>query len=412
MQVPVYNALGKQIGYYTPDGKIYVYKSMKNDNLGYYFDTAHSKPVPGYKQPAQSSAGMPNVPSTTPKSTKSNPVNTGDQHYRDAIANSANAKAVNAANQLKNSPVNTGDQQYRNAIANSANAKNINAANQLKNSPVNTGDQQYRNAIANSANAKAINAVNEKANQLKNSPMTGNGDQQYRDAIANSDAAKVTNAYNQLQNSPMTGNGDKQYRDTIANSDAAKAINEKNAAKPIAKANNIQQAVSGTTQPQSKTTQQPVSKTESTPQNNYNLEQYDKWASDNLKKTLAKAGKLDQYQNFVNDFYGSSSMDNNRYDELMNKYGLGDTLKNNFYFGKSNFNDSYNYANKNRSKSQPQSKTAQQPNQTVSKQPKQAASSKSPNVEDVLKNASQDDMMQFMVGKGPIYDALKASGKY
>ena len=381
MQVPVYNALGKQIGYYTPDGKVYVYKSMKNDNLGYYFDTAHSKPVPGYKQPVQSSAGMPNVPSTTTtKSTKSNPVNTGDQHYRDAIANSANAKAINAANQLKNSPVNTGDQQYRNAIANSANAKATNAANQLKNSPVNTGDQQYRNAIANSANAKAVNAVNEKANQLKNSPMTGNGDQQYRDAIANSDAAK--------------------------------AINEKNAVKPTAKTNNVQQAASGTAQPQSKTTQQPVSKTESTPQNNYNLEQYDRYASDNLKKTLAKAGKLDQYQNFVNDFYGSSSMDNNRYDELMNKYGLGDTLKNNFYFGKSNFNDSYNYANKNKSKSQPQSKITQQPNQTVSKQPKQAASSKSPSVEDVLKNASQDDMMQFMVGKGPIYDALKASSKY
>ena len=38
-------------------------------------------------------------------------------------------------------------------------------------------------------------------------------------------------------------------------------------------------------------------------------------------------------------------MDSNRYDELMNKYGLGDTLKNNFYFGKANYRDSYDYAN-------------------------------------------------------------------
>ena len=125
-------------------------------------------------------------------------------------------------------------------------------------------------------------------------------------------------------------------------------------------------------------------------QNNYNLEQYDKYAASNLKKTLAKAGKLDQYQNFVNDFYGSSSMDNNRYDELMNKYGLGDTLKNNFYFGRANAADSFGYAGKNKTKQE----------------------AKAPNMEDVLKNASQYDMMQFMVGQGPIYEALKASSKY
>lgn len=129
-------------------------------------------------------------------------------------------------------------------------------------------------------------------------------------------------------------------------------------------------------------------------QNNYNLEQYDKYAASNLKKTLAKAGKLDQYQNFVNDFYGSSSMDNNRYDELMNKYGLGDTLKNNFYFGRANAADSFGYAGKNKTKQEAKQKA------------------KAPNMEDVLKNASQYDMMQFMVGQGPIYEALKASSKY
>ena len=223
------------------------------------------------------------------------------------------------------------------------------------------------------------------AQQDKEAISKAHSDYNYNAAVAAKEAAKknVPPISTNTETATNTGTGN-----TGTTSKTAAPTSSGTAASKTAASTSSGTAASKTAAPTTPTA--PVAPA----QNNYNLEQYDKYAADNLKKTLAKAGKLDQYQNFVNDFYGSSSMDNNRYDELMNKYGLVDTHKNNFYFGRANAADSFGYAGKNKTKQEAKQKA------------------KAPNMEDVLKNASQYDMMQFMVGQGPIYEALKAGSKY
>lgn len=365
MQVPVYNIQGKQIGYYTPDGRVYTYKGMRNDNLGYYFK--NGKPVPGYKQ-ATAPAGMPSnvqrgssqnitkqatTPTGMPTSAKQAQA---AQQNKEAISKAHSDANYNAAVNAKEAQKKQQAQAAR-AAANQAHSDtNYNAAVNAKEAQ----KKQQAQATTPAANKGFLASANERiaqmtdvANTLASKPQAhqdyGYNATMYaeeaRNAAKNGDIGKAAKnaAYAatnltaaQKESSrgvPTKEEREQQAQQAVQQAPApskASAGNASTISKPVANTNNAQP----TTQ---KATQQK--------QNGYNLDQYDKWASANLKKTLAKAGKLDQYQNFVNDFYGSSSMDSNRYDELMNKYGLGDTLKNNFYFGKANYRDSYDYAN-------------------------------------------------------------------
>lgn len=365
MQVPVYNAQGKQIGYYASEtGYVYVYPGMKS-NSGYYFSDMRPVPnytVSNYSSTPKSSAGMP---SNVQRGSSQNIA----KQATTPVGMPTSAKQAQAA------------QQNKEAVSKAHSDANYNAAVNAKEAQKKQQTQAAR-AAANQAHSDANYnaAVNAKEAQKKQqtqatAPTANKGFL----ATANERIAQMTDVANTLASKPQAHQDygynatmyAKEARDAAKNGDIGKAAKnaayaatnltaaQKESSRGIPtkeeREQQVQQVVQQTPTASASATSKPVTNTSNTQpttqkttqqkQNGYNLDQYDKWASDNLKKTLAKAGKLNQYQNFVNDFYGSSSMDDNRYDELMNKYGLGDTLKNNFYFGKANYRDSYDYAN-------------------------------------------------------------------
>lgn len=398
MQVPVYNAQGKQIGYYASEtGYVYVYPGMKS-NSGYYFSDMRPVPnytVSNYSSTPKSSAGMPSNAQrgSSQNITKQATTPTGmPTSAKQAQAAQQNKEAVSKAHSDANynAAVNAKEaQKKQQAQAARAAANQKRPATSMQNAvaTAEAAKQKYGNAEAEKSTGGFLsNAAKEIAKQTQAAKSsTANNNNKGFLASANERIAQMTDVANTLASKPQAhqdyGYNATMYaeeaRNAAKNGDIGKAA--KNAAYAATnltaaqkessrgvptkeeREQQAQQAVQQVPAPSkasagnASATGKPVANTNDTQptaqkatqqkQNGYNLDQYDKWASANLKKTLAKAGKLDQYQNFVNDFYGSSSMDSNRYDELMNKYGLGDTLKNNFYFGKANYRDSYDYAN-------------------------------------------------------------------
>ena len=143
--------------------------------------------------------------------------------------------------------------------------------------------------------------------------------------------------------------------------------------------------------------------------NDFDLNLYDKYAADRIKKKFNKIGKADQYQPFINDFYGSDTMDDNRYNELMNKYELGNTFKNDFDLGKSNYKETYDIARRNKVNTENKAKKQEEKQAKADANEEQRVKSQ---VADMLKKATPYELTQFMVGQGPIYETIAKYSKY
>ena len=143
--------------------------------------------------------------------------------------------------------------------------------------------------------------------------------------------------------------------------------------------------------------------------NDFDLNLYDKYAADRIKKKFNKIGKADQYQPFINDFYGSDTMDDNRYNELMNKYELGNTFKNDFDLGKANYMETYDIARRNKVNTENKAKKQEEKQAKADANEEQRVKSQ---VADMLKKATPYELTQFMVGQGPIYETIAKYSKY
>lgn len=125
---------------------------------------------------------------------------------------------------------------------------------------------------------------------------------------------------------------------------------------------------------------------------NFNLEAYDKNAAASLKKKMNKAGLGDQYQNFVNEMYTGGKKTAQQIDAIKKKYGVDKLLKNDFYFNTNDFlahspNDfKYGSGSKEQEK-------LQQTDQSIA-------------------DSSDMDKLAFMIGHGPIYDAIRQNSRF
>lgn len=241
---------------------------------------------------------------------------------------------------------------------------------------------------------------------LKNNDKGATGDSHYNEAIntklnAGNDEPWVGYEYKNGKRIINTKKSGAIKGPTIEFKNQAEAVAWRNKSNAPAATKPVMQPVAQTTtQPtQTGASPAPTSAPTASPSEgtrNFNLASYDKWADASLRKKLKRAGKEDIYQNFVNEMYTGGKKTAQQVNAIKQKYGVDKLLMNDPYFNTNDFlaHSSNDFAL----------------GSGVAEQGKLQQSDT--NVEGLLRNASQEDLMKFMIGQGPIYEALKQNSRF